>query len=293
MRAGGQFYRPAPPFTGSRPFPYRPRNASSSARPSASQPRPASSTERTFTWRMRLPVPSIRPSVFGQVSAVGELEVDRRTVRDDREAGGPSSIGRADRQQPVARIEPSTASGQRSRTATAQPLERPSATAQASTSQVPIERRARRSTVAGHRGRRGSRAGRRRRHDPVGRPAGEDRRDRSRPGRAALISAAEASAGDDDPVAQLAVDLDRDLAGRLRRPPRGRPRARLAYGSTPRARRPRPPADHSSSVTCGAAGASISSSSRIASSHSGPRPPPCRGSGTACSPAPSASRSSC
>ena len=31
--------------------------------------------ERTLTWRMRLPVPSIRPSGFGQVHAVGELQV--------------------------------------------------------------------------------------------------------------------------------------------------------------------------------------------------------------------------
>ena len=53
--------------------------------------------------------------------------------------------------------------------------------------------------------------------DPVRRPAGQDRHDlRAGQGRASR-SARSASAGDDDPVAQLAVDLDRHLAGRLGR----------------------------------------------------------------------------
>jgi hypothetical protein len=38
-----------------------------------------------LTWRIRLPVPSIPPVWVRERGAVGELEVDVRLVRDDRE----------------------------------------------------------------------------------------------------------------------------------------------------------------------------------------------------------------
>ena len=83
------------------------------------------------------------------------------------------------------------------------------------------------------------------------------------------LDLARSPAGDRDLVAQLAVDLDRDLAGRLddRRASTSGQRSRVdrrprLAGAASRRR-------HSSSVMCGAAGASISSSSRTASSHSG------------------------
>ena len=91
---------------------------------------------------------------------------------------------------------------------------------------------------------------------------------RGSPGRSRSSVAWSASVGDGDPVAQLAVDLDRHLAVGLGGRGHVDVRPGLACGSTTTARRPRPAAaHHSSSVMCGAAGASISSSSRIASSH--------------------------
>ena len=91
-----------------------------------------------------------------------------------------------------------------------------------------------------------------------------------------------------DPVAQLAVDLDRDLAGRLGDGGRVdvRPAWRCGSTTTPR-RAAASRRDHSSSVMCGAAGASISRSRRIASSHASPTGDRrARGSGRGCSSAP-------
>ena len=75
---------------------------------------------------------------------------------------------------------------------------------------------------------------------------------------------------DDDPVADLAVDLDRDLPGLV--DDRGRVDRRPGLGVDRRPLRPVPATtrDQSSSVMCGAAGASISSSNRIASRQAGP-----------------------
>ena len=81
------------------------RWATCAAMASRTQRAPASSTERTLTWRTRLPVPFDPAVRVRKVDAVGELQVDVRLVRDDREGEVAHRSAGADRQEPVAAIE--------------------------------------------------------------------------------------------------------------------------------------------------------------------------------------------
>ena len=204
-----------------------------------------------------------------QVGAVGQLQVHVRRVRDDGEAEVAHRPARPDREEAVGRVERLDGIGKAGQDG------RPERTGGVRDrglllGQVAVERQRVRRLPGAHRMTRLTslpppattiRSGARPSRivaDPLTR---EHRR---------LDVGGRGVGRDGDLVAQLAVDLDRDLAGRLDDRARVDLGPGLRRGSTSTAGRPRPARRlHSSSLMCGAAGASISSSRRIASSHSG------------------------